>query len=132
MGKALSFLKPVGKVFGIDPSGQADAIRDAANQQAAAERAAADAQAQATRDAAAAQSAQVNQQAQAVAQAQQATINQSTIANQIAAQQSQQQPQTQIDLTANTADDSSDPRRKYQGGASSVGGTNGGVGIRLT
>jgi hypothetical protein len=131
MGIIKNTLGQIGKVFGIDPSAQADAIRDAASQQAAAEKQAADAQAQATRDAAAAQSAQVNQQAQAVAQAQQATINQSTIANQIAAQQTPQ-PQTQVDLTANTADDSSDPRRKYQGGASSVGGTNGGVGIRLT
>jgi hypothetical protein len=124
----------VGDVLGIDSNAQADAIRDAASQQAAAAIQAANTQAEAARQASLAQTAMINQQAQAAAQTQQATINQSVLANQIAAQQSQQQPQTQIDLTANTAGDGSDPRRKYQGigGGLSVGGSSGGVGIRLT
>ncbi|MDR6206961.1 hypothetical protein [Paraburkholderia graminis] len=123
----------VGKVLGIDPQAQADAIRQAAATQAAAEIDAANRQAEATRQASLAQTAMLNQQAQAAAQAQQATINQSVLSNQIAAMQTQQ-PQTQIDLTSGTVSDGSDPRRKYMGGSggSSVGGTSGGVGIRLT
>lgn len=133
MGFVKHAVQAVGRVFGIDPEDQADAIRQAAQQQADAELAAAQKQADATKAAAAAQTASVNAQAQATAQAQQATINQSTIANQIASQQTTQ-PSTQVDLTSNAAsDDSTDPRRKYMSASpSSVGGTNGGVGIRLT
>lgn len=134
MGVVKKVVGAVGKVFGIDPGAQADAIREAAQKQADAQLQAAQQQAEATKQAAAAQVASVNQQAQATAQAQQATINQSTIANQIAAMQTAQ-PQTQVDLTSNATDDSSsDPRRRYMGSGSttSVGGTSGGVGIRLT
>ncbi|KVE35689.1 hypothetical protein [Burkholderia sp. BDU5] len=131
MGVVKKVVGAVGKVFGIDPGSQADAIRDAANQQAQAAIEAANKQAEATKQASAAQVAQTNAQAQASAQAQQAAINQANLSAQLSAQSQQQQPQTQVDLTSQSSD-STDPRRKYQGGTSSVGGTNGGVGIRLT
>ncbi|PTR04327.1 hypothetical protein C8K18_101807 [Paraburkholderia sp. GV068] len=123
----------VGKLLGIDPQAQADAIRQAAATQAAAEIQAANTQAEATRQASLAQTAMLNQQAQAAAQAQQATINQTILSNKIAAMQTQQ-PQTQIDLTSSTVGDGSDPRRRYMGNGagSSVGASSGGMGIRLT
>lgn len=132
MGVVKKVVGGIGKVFGIDPGGQADAIRDAANQQAQAAIDAANKQAEATKQASAAQVAQTNQQAQATANAQQAAINQANLSAQLAAQANNPQPQTSVDLTSQSSD-STDPRRKYQGGSgSSVGGTSGGVGIRLT
>jgi hypothetical protein len=118
----------LGDTFGFNK--QAAAIEDAANQQAAATKAAADAQAAAVQQASQAQAAQVNQQAQATAQAQQAAINQNVAAQQAAASQQSTPETVNVDLTS-AGSDSSDPRRKYQGGASSIGGSSGGVGIRL-
>jgi 3-oxoacyl-ACP reductase-like protein len=130
MGVVKKVLGTVGKVFGMD---NGDAIRDAANAQASAAIEAANKQVQATKDAAAASVAQVNSQAQATAQAQTAAINQSNLNAQLQeqSQNQQQQPQTSIDLSGGGAE-STDPRRKYQSGQSAVGGTNGGVGIRLS
>ena len=133
MGFIKKIVGEVGKVFGIDPGSTADAIRDAAARQAQAAIEAAQKQADEMKRASAAQVAQANQQAQAAAQAQQAAINQANLSAQLnAQQQNQQPPPTQIDLTSQPTDTGTDPRRKYQGGTSSVGGTNGGVGIRLT
>ncbi|WP_429498856.1 hypothetical protein ACQUFY_05965 [Robbsia andropogonis] len=125
--------KAIGNVFGINPSNNADAIRDAANTQAAAETAAAEQQAAATKAATDAQTASINAQAQATSQAQQAAINQNTLASQISAMQTTQ-PTTQVDLTSASTDaNSSDPRRKYQGASGqAAAATSGGVGIRLT
>lgn len=124
--------KAVGAIFGIDPGRQADAIREAAQQQAQAEIEAANRQAEATKRASQVHVAQANYQAQAAAQAQQAAVNQANLSAQLSAQAQQAPPQTQIDLTSPTTPNSTDPRRKYRGGARSVKDTNGGVGIRLT
>ncbi|KAG0163970.1 hypothetical protein DFQ30_010697 [Apophysomyces sp. BC1015] len=123
--------KPIGKALGIDPGGQAAAIKEHADRQAQATLEHANRQAEATKRASSAQVAQINAQAQASAQAQQATTNQANLSAQLQAQANQPQPQTQVDLTSQSSD-SIDPRRKYRGAASSVGGTHGGVGIRLT
>lgn len=133
MGGAVKAVgKTVGKVFGIDPSGQADAIRDAAAAQAAATERAAKEQAEATRIASAQQVQQVQQQSAASAAAQTASINQAAIANQMAEQAAQAPQEGTPDVQLGEGDGSNDPRRKYKGGGgTAIGGTTGGVGIRL-
>lgn len=121
-------------IFGKDSQGDADAIRQAAETQAAAQEAAANKAATVAREAAAQQAQQSRDQAAAATAAQTNAINQ----NQQAANLAAQAQASQAELGSNTPDvtvtgpaDSSDPRRKYQGGQSSIGGTSGGVGIRI-
>jgi len=125
----LSKFDPIGILGGDD---QLKEAKRAAEAQAQATRDAAEAQAQATRDAATQQAQSLQQQAVASAQAQQATINQAAVAAQQAAQLAAEPQEGTPDVQLGNAADSSDPRRKYQGSsASPVGGTSGGIGIRL-
>jgi hypothetical protein len=131
----LGFVKEINKTVAdtLGMTAQADAIKDAGQQQAdATAKAAADQAAQVASNATVSINT-ANAQAQAVAQTQQAAINQAAIAQQASSQQTTQ-PQTQVDLTSNADPSSTDPRRKYQGGGASAAssGGNGGVGIRLT
>jgi hypothetical protein len=110
----------------------ATAAAEAAKQQAQATRDAADTQATVARDAASQQAASIRDQASAAVAAQTAAINQSAVAAQLASQQAAQPQEGTPDIQLNGYGDSSDPRRRYQGGGSpSIGGTSGGVGIRI-
>lgn len=123
-------------IFGKDSDGDAQAIKDAAERQAAAQEAAAREAAETARKAAAQQADQARAQASAATAAQTAQINQAAqaaqLAEQAAAAQAAQGSNTP-DVSVTPAGDSSDPRRKYRtdGGGSSLGGTSGGVGIRI-
>ncbi|WP_397473760.1 hypothetical protein [Pusillimonas sp.] len=123
----------VGKVFGIDPGGEADAIRDAAEKQAEATRKAAEEQAKAAQEAAAQQVNLVRQQSAAAAAAQAANINQATVAAQLAEEaKSRPVEDTSPDITAPDAQDTEQARRRYRSGSSSpLGGSSSGVGIKL-
>lgn len=124
----------VGKVFGVSPNSDADAIRQASETQAAATREAAEKSAAAQREAAAQQERQLQQQAAAAAAARAAAVNQAQVANNQAAlaqEQAQSADPTTPDVSLETQADANDPRRKYQGGSSSIGGSAGGAGIRL-
>ncbi|QVE65525.1 hypothetical protein [Ralstonia phage vB_RsoP_BMB50] len=127
-------VRVAGKLFGADPEGQANAIRDAANAQAEATRQAAEKTAAAQREAAAQQAEQVRQQQAAAAAARAAAVNQATVSNQQAAAAADQQVAagpTTPDVQLGGMTNASDPRRKYQGGQSSIGATAGGAGIRI-
>lgn len=129
-----NIVRVAGKAFGADPEGQANAIRDAANAQAAATREAAEKAAAAQREAAAQQERQIQQQAAAAAAARAAAVNQAQVANNqaaLAAEQAQTADPTTPDVSLETQADANDPRRKYQGGQSSIGGSASGAGIRL-
>lgn len=133
MGKAVKkIVNAVNKtVFGKDSDGDAQAIRDAAERQARAQEEAANKAAETARQAAAQQAKQAQNSAAAAVSAQTAQINQAAQAAQLA-EQIQNQPQESTTPDVNIGgDDASDPRRKYRGGNSSIGGTQGGVGIRI-
>jgi hypothetical protein len=144
-----SVLNPIGSLFGqksgsdpvSDLTSQTQAIRDAADKQAAATAAAAQQQKDAADQAAAAQAQQAQAAAAAAAQSQTAAINQAQVVNQMQSQAAQdaasaaQGNTVQVDTNANAAAaDDNDPRRKYaqQGAAKSLGATGGGAGISLT
>jgi hypothetical protein len=119
-------------IFDMGKTAQAEAAAKAAAEQAAAIRQAADIQAQATRDASNQQAASIRDQAAAAAQAQVATINQQAQAAQLAAAQAAAPQEGTPDVQLTGYEDGSNPRRRYQGAsAPSIGGTSGGVGIRL-
>lgn len=127
-------VRVAGKLFGADPEGQANAIRDAANAQAEATRQAAEKTAAAQREAAAQQAEQVRQQQAAAAAARAAAVNQATVANQqagLAQEQAATQQPTTPDVVLDGTANANDPRRKYQGGQSSIGASAGGAGIRI-
>lgn len=138
MGKIVKAVTGVvNKVLGGDTNGDEKAIRDAAERQAQAQEAAANKAAETARAAAAQQAQQSRDQAAAATAAQTNAINQNQQAAQLAAaaQQSQAElganaPEVSITPTGGSADNS-DPRRKYQGGSASIGGTSGGVGTRI-
>lgn len=112
--------------------GKAAAAQAQADAQAQATRDAADVQAQATRDSSTQQAVSIRDQASAATAAQQAAINQAATAAQLAAQQAAEPQEGTPDIQLDGAADSSDPRRRYQGaGTPAIGGTSGGVGIRL-
>ncbi|AOB33380.1 hypothetical protein AKI39_03580 [Bordetella sp. H567] len=112
--------------------GKAAAAQRAAEEQAQATRDAANTQAAAVRDASTQQAASLRDQASAAVAAQTAAINQSAQAAQLASQQAAQPQEGAPDIQLNGYGDSSDPRRRYQGGsAPAIGGTSGGVGIRI-
>jgi hypothetical protein len=92
---------------------------------------AAERQAQAQRDAANVQSAALRDQTAAAVAAQVATINQQAMAAQLASRAQDQPQEGAPDVQLDNATDAGDPRRKYRGGTVSIGGTSGGVGIRL-
>jgi hypothetical protein len=145
-GVVKSIVHAVGGMFGndtADASGaqaQADAIKQAADQQAAATAAAAQKQKEAADAAAAQQASQAQASAQAAAQSQMQSINQAQIANQQAASQAEdaaKQAQTNtvtVDTTQNAEsdDDSLNTRRKYAQGGGKIGPTAGGSGISLS
>jgi hypothetical protein len=131
----------VDAVTGGDTSGQkqADAIKQAGDQQAAAQAAAAAQAKQAADAAAAAAQQQIAAQQRAAAQAQQNAINQATIAAQQAAQamaDSQRQAannQVTVDASSNvTQADDADPRRKFRQGGAPASPTSGGGGISIS
>jgi len=93
---------------------------------------AAKAQVTAINAASASQASHLTQQAQGAAYAQQAAINQANLATKLREQEQHnaQVPTTRLEVASAT---NPDPRRKYRGaGGASVGGTAGGMGIRLT
>jgi hypothetical protein len=112
--------------------GKAAAAQAAAEAQAQATREAADKQAAAVKAASVQQAASMRDQAVASQQAQVAAINQSTQAAQLQAQLQAAPQEGSPDIQLDGFGDGSDPRRRYQGGgAPAIGGTVGGVGIRL-
>lgn len=119
-------------VLDMGKTAQLNAATSEAAEQAQATRDAANVQAQATRDASTQQATSVRDQAAAAVAAQTAAINQQAQAAQLAAQQAAQPQEGNPDIQLDGFADGSDPRRKYQGGGQpSIGGTMGGVGIRL-
>jgi hypothetical protein len=119
-------------ILDMGKTAQLDAVTSAAAEQAQATRDAANVQAQATRDASTQQAASVRDQAAAATAAQTAAINQQAQAAQLAAQQAAQPQEGAPDIQLDGFEDANDPRRRYQGGSQpSIGGTLGGVGIRL-
>ncbi|OZI20060.1 hypothetical protein CAL26_21130 [Bordetella genomosp. 9] len=112
--------------------GRASAMADQAAEQAQAVRDQANQIAQSQRDAAQVQTAALRDQTAASVAAQVATINQQQAAAQLASAQAAQPQEGNPDVQLDGAGDSGDPRRKYtSGGSASIGGTSGGVGIRL-
>lgn len=127
-------VRAAGKVFGVNPENEGRAIEQAAATQAAATREAAEKNAAAQREAAAMQERQLQQQAAAAAAARAAAVNQAQVANNQAAlaqEQAQTADPTTPDVVLTGEVGSNDPRRKYQGGQSSIGASSGGAGIRI-
>lgn len=118
-------------IFGKDSEGDAQAIRDAAERQAQAQEKAAAEAANTARQAAAAQAQQAKDSAAAAVNAQTAQINQAAQAAQLAASAEATPKQDNTPNVSIGDTGATDPRRKYQGGQSSIGGTSGGVGIRI-
>ncbi|OWT75446.1 MULTISPECIES: hypothetical protein [unclassified Achromobacter] len=119
-------------VFDMGRTAQAEAAAAAAAQQAQATRDAANLQAQTARDTANQQAASIRDQASAQTAAQVAAINQQAQAAQIAAAAAAAPQEGTPDVQLSFGDDENNPRRRYQGGSSpSIGGTAGGVGIRI-
>lgn len=132
MGAVKKIVNAVNKtIFGKDSDGDAQAIRDAAERQARAQEEAANKAAETARQAAAQQAEQARNSAAAAVSAQTAQINQAAQAAQLQSQIEAQPKEPAAPDVNLSSDDGSDPRRKYRGGSGSIGGTEGGVGIRI-
>lgn len=121
-------------IFDMGQTAQLNAMRDAAEKQAAAIRQQSEQQAASARQAADLTTRQMRDSAQATAAAQQSSINQAAMASQLAAQAAAAPREGTPDVQLGGQSGVTDARRKYRGAsASSIGGTSssGGVSIRI-